>query len=133
MMSAVKGVGDDIGSLRTWDIRLKKLKNPSGQGPIITHGFARANGVAPGSEHWEGYQLAQKLWKPGGLVLNREILYRAGDEYWNHFFLMPDARTWKQHDIERGGDKTSHSPQNKQSGGSSSGGGQSAASTAQPD
>lgn len=138
MMSALKGVGEALGSLCTQDIRLKRIKNPSGQGQIITPVAVGDNGVIPGSEHWEGYQLAQKLWKPGGLVLNREILYRASDDYWNHFFLMPDGRTWKQHDIERGGDPTSHSPQGskKSSGGSSSSGGGSSyapTSTAQPD
>jgi hypothetical protein len=135
MMSGLKGVSEALGSLVGQDIRLKLIKNPSGQGSIVSAIAVGDNGVVPGSEHWEGYQFAQKLWKPGGLVLNREILYRASDEYWKHFFLMEDGRTWKQHDIERGGDKTSHTPaKSSSSGGSSSGGGsQSATTTAQPD
>lgn len=135
MMSGLKGVSEALGSLITQDIRLKLIKNPSGQGSIVSAIAVGDNGVVPGSEHWEGYQFAQKLWKPGGLVLNREILYRASDEYWNHFFLMEDGKTWKQHDIERGGDKTAHTPaKSSSSGGSSSGGSsQSATTTAQPD
>lgn len=135
MMSGLKGVSEALGSLITQDIRLKLIKNPSGQGSIVSAIAVGDNGVVPRSEHWEGYQFAQKLWKPGGLVLNREILYRASDEYWNHFFLMEDGKTWKQHDIERGGDKTAHTPaKSSSSGGSSSGGSsQSATTTAQPD
>jgi hypothetical protein len=74
MMSGLKGVSEALGSLITQDIRLKLIKNPSGQGSIVSAIAVGDNGVVPGSEHWEGYQFAQKLWKPGGLVLNREIL-----------------------------------------------------------
>lgn len=136
MMSALKGIGEALGSLRAQDIRLKRVKNPSGQGQIITPVAVGENGVVPGSEHWEAYQLAMQLWKPDGLSLNREILYRASDEYYKHFFLMDDGRTWKQHDIERGGDATSHNPQGNSSSGSSgnsSSGGATAATTVQPD
>jgi len=118
------------GSLRMQDIRLKVIKNPSGSGTIISPvPQDRDESIIPGSEHWEMYEHAQRLWKPGGLVLNREILYRASDEYWNHFFLMEDGRTWKEHDIKRGGDKTAHNPEKSSSRGSS----QSAATTVQPD
>lgn len=132
MMSNVKANGEAVGSLRTQDIRLKLGKNPSGNGLIVTAiplGPDRDEAIMPGTKHWEMYEYAQQLWKPGGLVLNREIMYRASDEYWNRLFLMEDGRTWKQHDIERGGDSTSHTP----SGGSSSGGGQQATTIEEPD
>lgn len=136
MMSALKGIGEALGSLRTQDIRLKLIKNPSGQGLIVSAVAVGDNGIIPGSEHWEAYSFAQQLWKLGGLVLNREILHRARPEYWDRFFLMEDGRTWKQHDIERGGDKTAHTPQNSSkssSGGSSSSASTAATTTAQPD
>lgn len=104
MMSAVKATGEALGSLRGRDIQLKLIKNPSGKNGVIFQPIALDPDptIQPGTEHWEIYEHAQKLWKPGGLVLNREILYRASDEYWNRFFLMDDGRTWKEHAIKRG-------------------------------
>lgn len=132
MMSALKGTAEAVssGSLRMQDIRLKLGKNPSGNGLIVSPiPLDRDDTIIPGSEHWEMYEYAQRLWKPGGLVLNREILHRASDEYWNRLFLMDDGRTWKEHDIKRGGDKTGV-VQSSSSGSSSSSG---ATTTAQPD
>lgn len=126
MMSGLKGAAEAVGSMRTQDFRLKLVKNPSGNGQIVTAiPLDRDTSIIPGSEHWEAYTYAQQLWKPNGLVLNREIMHRASDKWWQHYFLMEDGRTWKQHDIERGGDKTGVAA-------STSSGGSSATTTEQP-
>jgi hypothetical protein len=112
MMSAVKATGEALGSLRGRDIRLKLIKNPNGKNGLIFQPIALDPdpSIQPGTEHWEMYEHAQKLWKPGGLVLNREIFYRASDEYWNRFFLMEDGRTHAEHMIKRGASATGSSP-----------------------
>lgn len=104
MMSAVKATGEALGSLRGRDIRLKLIKNPNGKNGLIFQPIALEPDptIQPGSEHWEMYLTAMRAWKPGGLVLNREILHRASDDYWNRFFLMEDGRTHAEHMIKRG-------------------------------
>jgi hypothetical protein len=104
MMSSVKGTGEALSSLRTQDLQIKLIKNPSGKNGLIAQVIPldKDPSIQPGTEHWEIYQHAQQLWKPGGLVLNREILSRASEEYWNRFFLLPDGKTFAQHQIERG-------------------------------
>lgn len=105
MMSNLKATGEAIGSLLTQDMRVKLVKNPSGSNGLVISSIPleRDDTILPGTEHWEMYQHTQKLWKPGGLVLNREIMYRASDEWWNLFFLMQDGRTYKEHEMARGG------------------------------
>lgn len=97
MMSALKGLGEALEDIRTQDIRLKLGKNPNGNGLVISPvpiGFDKD--VMPGNEHWQMYQHAIKLWKPGGLAIGQELLHRASDEYWNELFLMPNGRTYAE-------------------------------------
>jgi hypothetical protein len=105
MMSALKGTGEATGSLRSQDIRLKLIKNPgNGKGLIISPvAMAPDATILPGTEHWELYEMAMGLWKPRGLNLEREILYRASPTWWNKFFLMEDGRTHAEHVVRRGG------------------------------
>lgn len=104
MMSAVKATAEATGSLRVQDIRLKLGKNPSGSGLIVTAiPLDRDDSIMPGTARWDIYQHAQKLWKPRGLVLGREIQHRASPEYWDRFFLMEDGRTYKEHELSQGG------------------------------
>lgn len=104
LMNGVKATGEAYGSLCGQDIRLKLIKNPNGKDGLIFQPVALKPDplIQPGTKHWEIYMHTQELWKPGGLVLNREIFYRAGDEYWNRFFLMEDGRTHAEHMIRKG-------------------------------
>jgi hypothetical protein len=104
MMSAVKATGEALGTLRGRDIRLKLIKNPNGKNGLIFQPISLDSepSIQPGTKHWEMYLETMKMWKPGGLVLNREILYRANAEYWDKFFLMDDGRTHAEHMIKRG-------------------------------
>lgn len=104
MMSEVKATGEAFGSLRGRDMRLKLIKNPSGKKGLIVQTIPMdpEPTIQPGTDHWQIYQHAVKLWKPGGLVLSREILYRASDDWWNQWFLMDDGRTFAEHQIAKG-------------------------------
>jgi hypothetical protein len=120
MMSAVKANNEAFGTIRGQDLRLKLIKNPNGNGLVVQVVPLNPDPkIQPGTEHWEMYTHAQKLWAPGGLNVNRVILSRAKDEYWNKFFLAEDGRTHEEHRIKRGG-----SPE----GAASTGGGSTASS-----
>ncbi len=123
MMSSLKANNEAFGTICGQDFRLKLVKNPNGNGNIVQVVPLNPDPkIQPGTEHWEMYQHAQKLWTPGGLNVNRVILNRAKDDYWNKFFLAEDGRTHEEHRIKRGG-----SPE-----GASNGSGSSAPAEDQP-
>lgn len=106
MMSAIKGTGEATGSLRSQDIRCKLIKNPNNGKGLIVQSVALAPDptILPGTEHWDIYTHTLGLWKPRGLSLGREIMYRASPEYWDRFFLADDGRTYAEHCVRRGVD-----------------------------
>jgi hypothetical protein len=91
MMSALKACGESYDTLRDRDYRIKRVKNPSGNGTIYqVFPLDKTPDIAPGTEHWEFYDLAVQA---HGLKLPTLIFAKSTNEYYERFFLEEDGFT----------------------------------------
>lgn len=87
MFSSLKAIGASYGSLTNCDFKISRIDNPSGNGTIYQILPVMENtGVAPGTEHWEMYENAVKLWTPKGLRLKQLIGERSEEGFYDRFF-----------------------------------------------
>lgn len=91
LMNSLKSCGESYDTLLDRDYRIKRVKNPSGTGTIYqVFPLDKIEGIAPGTEHWEYYQLAVDAF---GIKLPTMIYSKSTDEYYNKFFLEDDGFT----------------------------------------
>lgn len=91
LMNSLKSCGESYDTLLDRDYRIKRIKNPSGTGTIYqVFPLDRIDSIAPGTEHWEYYQLAVDAF---GIKLPTMIYSKSTDEYYNKFFLEDDGFT----------------------------------------
>jgi hypothetical protein len=89
MMSALKACGESYETLQDRDYRIKRVKNPSGNGTIYqVFPLDKTPEIAPGTEHWQYYDLAVQAF---GIKLPTMIYSKTTDDYYNRFFLEEDG------------------------------------------
>lgn len=91
MMSALKACGESYDTLCDRDYRIKRVKNPNGNGTIYqVYPLDKTPDILPGTEHWGFYDLAVDAF---GLKLGSLIFSKSTDEYYKRFFLEEDGFT----------------------------------------
>ena len=89
MMGALKACGESYETLRDRDYRIKRVKNPQGQGTIYqVFPLDKTPDIAPGTDHWQFYDLAVDAY---GIKLPTLIYNRSTDDYYKKFFLEEDG------------------------------------------
>jgi hypothetical protein len=89
MMGALKACGESYDTLCDRDYRIKRVKNPQGNGTIYqVYPLDKTPDIAPGTEHWEFYDLAVQAY---GLKLPTLIYNKSTDDYYKRFFLEEDG------------------------------------------
>lgn len=90
MMSALKSCGEAYdNTLRDRDYRIKRVKNPSGNGTVYqVFPLDKTPEIAPGTSHWEFYDLAVQAF---GIKLPTLIYSKSTDDYYQRFFLESDG------------------------------------------
>lgn len=90
MMGALKACGESYdNTLRDRDYRIKRVKNPSGNGTVYqVFPLDKTPEIAPGTDHWEFYNLAVQAF---GLKLPTLIYNKSTDDYYKRFFLEEDG------------------------------------------
>lgn len=88
MFGAIKAVGEAYGSLRGQDIKIKRIPNPNGKKGDIYQaiGLKEIDSIKPGTDHWETYLEAARMWTPKGLSPARVVIEKAGDDHYERFF-----------------------------------------------
>lgn len=116
LMNALKASGEAYdNTLRDRDYRIKRVKNPSGNGTIYqVFPIDKDPAIEPGTEHWEFYELAVEAL---GIKLATQIYNKTTDEYYNRFFLEEDG--FCSVDVRR--ETGELAPARKEKGGSSGG------------
>lgn len=99
MFGSLKQLGEAYGTLLDRDFRVKRIKNPSGNGDIYQWiGLDKIPAIQPGTDAWAIYQDAVKNWVPGGLSLARVIGEKSSPAYYERFwttdgvFQMPNTK-----------------------------------------
>lgn len=91
MMGALKACGESYETLCDRDYRIKRVKNPTGNGTTYqVFPLDKTPEIAPGTEHWAFYDLAVEAF---GLKLPTIIYNKSTDDYYNRFFLEEDGFT----------------------------------------
>lgn len=88
MFGAIKAVGEAYGSLRNQDIKIKRINNPNGKKGDIYQaiGLKEVESIKPGTDHWQTYMDAVRMWTPQGLSAARVVIEKAGDDHYERFF-----------------------------------------------
>lgn len=118
LMNSLKALGEAYDSLRDRDYRIKRVKDPAGDGKRTMYQIFPLDkdpNILPGTDHWQFYELAVDAF---GLKLPTIIYSKCTDEYYNKFFLEEDGFTSVDARRETG----ELAPAAKGAGGKSSGG-----------
>lgn len=89
LFSSIKAIAETYGTITNRDFQIKRVDNPKGNGTMLqVIPMPDTPHIRPGSEHWETYELAQKLWVPGGLSVARHIGERSLDAHYDRFWTV---------------------------------------------
>jgi hypothetical protein len=95
MFGGLKAMAETYDSLRRRDFKVKRVKNPTGNGDMYQwFPMDPIPGLEPGTDNWKVYEETIKAWCPGGLSVARIIGEKSSHEYFERFFTREGKLVW---------------------------------------